>query len=91
MNNKKKLEISERIKNIENKKTKEKNLKHHNSGFGIGLKVSLDLISPIFVGILIGLGIDKIFLTKPIFFLIFLILGIVAGFFNLFRATKTLK
>ncbi len=90
MKKNKNLEISERIKKLENKKVKKKK-KFDNSGFGIGLKVSLDFISPIFVGILIGLGTDKIFLSKPIFFVIFLILGIVAGFINLFRVTKKLR
>ena len=41
-------------------------------GLGIGMKISLDLISPIIVGILIGLGFDKIFSTKPIFLLLWL-------------------
>ena len=61
-------EIEQRIKEIEKKKlNKQKKL----GSLGMGLKFSLDLISPIIVGILIGLGFDKFFLTKPIFFLFF--------------------
>ena len=52
---------------------------------GFGLKISVDLVVAIVVGVLIGLGMDKIFSSNPIFFLIFLILGIFAGFFNLYR------
>tara|TARA_B100000963_G_C22515966_1_gene620682 strand:+ start:127 stop:390 length:264 start_codon:yes stop_codon:yes gene_type:complete len=60
-------------------------------GLGIGVKVSLDLISPIIVGVLIGLGFDKIFSTKPIFFLIFLLLGIITGFISIIKSMKSLK
>ena len=53
------------------------NLKYdkHNNSYGLGLKISLDLVAAIVVGVLIGIGIDKIFDTKPIFFLIFFFFG----------------
>ncbi len=58
------------------------------SGYGLGMKISLDLVSSIVVGVLIGLGLDNFFLTKPIFLIIFLLLGIVAGFYNLFKSVQ---
>ena len=61
--------FKDRLKNIEQNRLKKK---PEPKGLGIGMKIGLDLISPIVVGILIGLGFDKIFSTKPIFFLIFL-------------------
>ena len=51
-------EIEQRIKEIENNK-KLNNQKR--MALGMGMKYSLDLISPIIVGILIGLGFDKFF------------------------------
>ncbi|MAI60274.1 MAG: ATPase F0F1 [Rickettsiales bacterium] len=60
-------------------------------GLGLAMKISLDLISPIIVGILIGLGFDKFFSTKPIFFLIFLLLGIITGFIGMIKYMKSLK
>jgi|TARA_B100000287_G_scaffold83276_1_gene75940 ATP synthase protein I len=81
-------EIEQRIKEIEKKKL---NNQKRLGSVGMGLKYSLDLISPIIVGILIGLGFDKFFLTKPIFFLFFLVLGIVAGFMNIIKSMKKLK
>ena len=80
--------FKERLKNIEEKRFKKK--PDHN-GLGIGMKISLDLISPIIVGTLIGLGFDKIFSTKPIFFLIFLLLGIITGFLSVIKSMKSLK
>ena len=57
------------------------NLKYdkHNNSYGLGLKISLDLVAAIVVGVLIGIGIDKIFDTKPIFFLIFFFLVLRPG------------
>ena len=80
--------FKERLKNIEENKFKKKT---ESKGLGVGMKISLDLISPIIVGILIGLGFDKIFSTKPIFFLIFLLLGVIAGFISVIKSMKSLK
>lgn len=79
--------ISEKLNNnkINNNKLKNK------SGYGLGVKISLDLLSSVVVGILIGVGLDKFFLTKPIFFIIFLLLGFIAGFFNLYKSVKNLN
>ena len=51
------------------------------SAIGIYFGVSIAL------GLAIGFYIDKKLGTAPIFFLIFMFLGIVAGFVNLFRLT----
>jgi len=61
------------------------------SMLGSGLKISIDLVASIFVGIMVGLGIDKLFSTKPIFFLIFLLLGIAAGFVKMYRSIINLE
>ena len=55
------------------------------------MKISLDLFSSILVGSMIGLGIDNFFSTKPIFLLIFLVLGIIAGFYNLYKSAQNLN
>ena len=62
-----------------------------NNGYSIGLKISMDLVSSIIVGGLIGLGVDKLFSTKPVFFIIFLVLGIITGFYSLFKTMKKLN
>ena len=80
--------FKDKLKNIEQNRYKKK---PDPKGFGIGMKIGLDLISPIIVGILIGLGFDKIFSTKPIFFLIFLLLGIITGFISVIKSMQSLK
>ena len=82
-------ELKEKVRNFEEKNVKKNNDKI--AGINIGFKLSLELISPIIVGIFIGLGIDKFFFTKPIFFLLFLLLGIIAGFFNIYKSMNKLK
>ena len=76
---------------LEQKLKKPKTNYYKNNGYSIGLKISLDLISSIIVGAFIGYGLDKIFLTKPVFFVIFLVLGIITGFYSLFRTVKKLN
>ena len=76
---------------LEQKLKKPKTNYYKNNGYSIGLKISLDLISSIIVGALIGYGLDKIFLTKPVFFIIFLVLGIITGFYSLFKTVKKLN
>ena len=68
------------------KKAKSQNiLNQKNNSLSLGLKLATDFVAAIIVGCLIGLGIDKIFNTKPIFFLIFLIFGIAGAFLNIYR------
>ena len=76
---------------LEQKLKKPKTNYYKNNGYSIGLKISLDLISSIIVGALIGFGLDKIFLTKPVFFIIFLVLGIITGFYSIFKTVKKLN
>ncbi|MFP4158645.1 MAG: AtpZ/AtpI family protein [Desulfobacterales bacterium] len=52
-------------------------------GFSIALAV--------FIGLFIGLGIDKLLDTGPVFMFIFLLFGIIAGFNNIYKAVKRSK
>ena len=73
--------------NLKNRKTS----KHNISALGLGLKLATDFVVTIIVGCLIGLGIDKLFETKPTFFLIFLFLGIAGAFLNIYRTVLKLN
>ena len=88
--NSKELKLKEKIKVFEEKS----NLNKKNNSpknVNVGVRVSIDLISTIIVSILIGLGIDKIFSTHPIFFIIFLLLGVITGFYNIIRFMNKLN
>ena len=86
----KETKLKEKIKILEEKN---KNVRKNNSSdnLNVGIRISIDLVSTIVVSILIGLGIDKIFSTHPIFFIIFLLLGIITGLYNIIRQMIKLK
>jgi ATP synthase protein I len=50
--------------------------------------VGIHLVISTFVGLAIGYGLDKLFGTSPYLTVIFLIIGIIAGFRELIRIAK---
>ena len=84
--------LASRIKKKKSKNLKsEKISKQNSSALGLGLKLATDFVVTIIVGCLIGLGVDKMLETKPIFFLIFLFLGIAGAFLNIYRTVLSLN
>jgi ATP synthase protein I len=59
----------------------------HGTGkaMGIGMRATSELVASVLVGTLIGWQIDSWFATSPIFLLIFLLLGVASGFWNVYR------
>jgi ATP synthase protein I len=51
-------------------------------------QVGIQIVISTFVGFAMGYGLDSLFGTAPILMLIFLLLGILAGFVELFRTVK---
>lgn len=50
--------------------------------------VGINLVVSTFVGLAIGYGLDKLFGTSPYLTVIFLIIGIIAGFRELIKVAK---
>ena len=59
-------------------------LKRHTNVASIGI----NLVVATFIGLGIGLYLDKLFSTEPLLMLIFMLFGIVAGFRNIFSQAK---
>ena len=57
---------------------------------GIGARAGAELVGSILGGGLIGYGLDYYFETKPIFFLIFILLGVITGFYNIYKITMSI-
>ena len=55
----------------------------------LGLNIGINLVLSTFVGLAIGYGLDHLFHTSPWLTLIFLILGIIAGFKELLRIANS--
>jgi ATP synthase protein I len=60
------------------------------SALGKAFQLSVELVAGVFVGGLIGWFLDNWLGTSPLFLLIFLLLGIAAGFLNVIRATRAM-
>ncbi len=57
-------------------------------GIGELASMGITLVVSIFIGLLIGIYLDKYFNTKPWLTLIFLLFGIAAGFKNVYFVVK---
>ncbi len=55
------------------------------SALGAGMRAASELVAGVLVGTGIGFMLDRYFGTMPLFLLIFMIVGTVAGFRNIYR------
>ena len=83
--------LEQKLNAFKNEHKGKKKSSNKDTNITYGIKISVDLVATIIVSIMIGLGIDKLFDTRPIFFLTFIILGILAGFMNLYRNLKIIE
>lgn len=58
-------------------------------GMAQGIRLSIEFISAIFLALLIGWYLDKVFETKPWLMVAFMPIGLVAGILNMIRTTKS--
>ena len=55
------------------------------------MKIVVEIVAAMAVGLVIGMLIDNYFETRPIFIIIFFLLGSCAGILNVFRVAKSLQ
>lgn len=55
-----------------------------------GIRAGAEMVVTIGAGTLIGYGLDSWLETKPLFLIIFLLAGVCAGFFNIYRITQNI-
>ena len=95
--------LKERLRELERKLESEDekpatmsdaDLEKRNSALGQAFKISTELVAGVFVGGFIGWALDSWVMPKmgvhtaPFFLIVFLLLGIAAGFLNVFRAAR---
>jgi ATP synthase protein I len=61
------------------------------SALGKAFQLAVELVAGVFVGGLIGWALDGWLGTSPLFLLVFLLLGIAAGFLNVIRAARAMS
>ncbi len=52
------------------------------------LQIGISMLVPIFICIFLGIWLDKIFDTKPVIMIIFIIIGVGAGFRSVYVLTR---
>ncbi|GAA5251733.1 AtpZ/AtpI family protein [Candidatus Rickettsia kedanie] len=76
MNTEKLKDIKARIKDFKTSKISNSKVQQEISPFTI----AVDLVSGTMVGVVIGIFTDKFFNSKPLFLIVFTIIGMIAGF-----------
>ena len=88
-------EVSARIDklspNAEKNLPKGSHLDTNRPASGRALQIGSDLLGGVVVGGLIGYAMDVWFATRPVCFLIFLMLGIMAGLLNVLRSARLMQ
>lgn len=59
-----------------------------NSGISLGLQAGSEFVSAVVIGAGIGWGLDRIFGTNPLFLIVFFLIGVAAGVWNVIRLTS---
>ncbi len=58
---------------------------------GVGMRAGTELVGAIIAGGLIGWLLDGWLGSKPVFLIIMLLLGVITGFFNVWRVTQNMS
>ena len=82
--------LSKKLDNIRAEKTNEDYNKQNNkfTGFAHAFKIVSELFANILVGGSIGWTLDYFFNTKPIFMILFLIIGFISGIYTSYKSSK---
>ena len=87
---KKLKEIERKIKDLKKKKEQKTSYSSKINGkfYSMAINVSLELITGIGLGVILGLILDNHLQTKPIMLIIFFIVGTIVGFYNMYKSLK---
>ena len=88
-NQKPPTDLKEKIDQAKSKYISSK--KNEPKSFGKVMKVVVEIVAAMAVGLGIGILIDNYFETRPIFIIVFFLLGSAAGILNVFRVAKSLQ
>ena len=79
---------------IEAAKSKNQLQNHSNippSQLGKVMKLTVEIVAAVGIGVGIGILLDNFFNTRPLFIIIFFLLGGCAGILNVFRVAKSMQ
>lgn len=82
--------LSQRLSNVRARETKSVPEKKMFSSANLGWRMILELVIGMLFGFLLGLGLDHVFGTRPIFLIIMALLGFAGGIRAMMRTAKEL-
>ena len=83
--------LDEKLRAAEAKRRKTKvRPDEQGQGLGFALRIGVEIVAALIVGVAIGYFLDRWLGTKPWFLLLFFVLGAAAGFMNVFRVVGRL-
>lgn len=87
---KKLKELDKKIKQIKSKQKLKHSHKSKINGklYSMAVNVSLELITGIGLGVILGIILDNHLQTEPLLFIIFFIVGTLVGFYNMYKSLK---
>ena len=83
--------LQERVSQARKPKISETETSGRGSAIGMAYRLSMELVVGILVGGFIGWWLDKWLSTKPIFLLVMLLLGMIAGVVNMLRTARDMR
>lgn len=84
-------ELEQRLETARKKHSGEIEVEHDNSILGMAMRISTELVVTVLVGCALGLGIDTLANTKPLFMIVGLVLGTVTALRNIFRLVARME
>lgn len=84
-------ELGEKLDRVNAKRQDGLEPKKRGNAIGIAYRLTVELVVGLVVGGFIGWWVDKFLGTSPAFLLIFFVLGMAAGIFNVFKAAKMMQ
>lgn len=83
--------LEARVNQARKPQTPENDTRGRGSAIGMAYRLSMELVVGIVVGGFIGWWVDKWLSTKPIFLLVMLLLGMIAGVVNMLRTARDMR
>ena len=84
-------ELREKIKEAKLKNQDINIANNQPSPVGKAMKLAVEIVAALAIGIAIGFLLDDFLETKPLFIIVFFLLGSFAGILNVFRVAKSMQ
>ena len=81
-------ELDKKIKELQKKKKLPNNGKLNAKMYSMAINVTIELITGIGLGVILGIMLDNYLQTKPLMLIIFFVVGTFIGFYNMYKSLK---